>query len=336
MIRIQKTDIDDIANYWADKLRDFLSYNKLKSYRTFFYKACDEKDYEAVSRITKINTWLWIERFLSKREHLIGDRRFFIKWLGFQNVHIKDHPLKTPLKVTWEKIYNDFSPKIAYDIFHKLGVRTCPYCNRHYTFTLNSETGKFKTRPQFEHFHDKATYPFFAVTFFNLVPSCAECNTGKRNNPCGVNPYFDDFNAKFVITKPMCTDGEEKVAIKMNINEILNISTEEDFNVDFEFPDDQEVKDAEELNVNTLGLRPLYNMHKDYVMEMVEKAAAYDVLTRDGITDRFQGLYHSETEVFNLIFGRYLFDSEQSNRPLSKLTADILDQLQIRLEPPVP
>lgn len=336
MIRIKRTDIDDIANYWADKLMDFLSYKKLKSYRTFFYNACDEKDYEAVSRITKINTWLWIERFLAKREHLIGDRQFFNRWLVFQNAHIKIHPLKAPLKDTFERIYKDFSAKNAYDIFQKLGVRTCPYCNRHYTFTLNSETGKFKTRPQFEHFHDKATYPFFAVTFFNLVPSCGECNLGKRNNPCGVNPYFDDFKSKFIIVKPVQEVTKELGTEKLNVNEILNISSEEDFSVNFDSTPNGTPSEDEEKNIETLGLRPLYNMHKDYVMEIVEKAAAYGVGTREGIVDRFQGLYHSETDVYNLIFGKYLSDAEQPKRPLSKLTADILDQLGIRPQQPTP
>lgn len=116
----------------------------------------------------------------------------------------------------------------------------------------------------------------------------------------------------------------------MNINEILKLSRESEFTIDFKMPDDINTKKSEIKNIETLGLLSLYNMHKDYVMEIVEKAAAYDELTRIDIVDRFQGVFHSEVDVFNLIFGKYLSDSNHLNRPLSKLTADILEQLEIR------
>ncbi len=121
----------------------------------------------------------------------------------------------------------------------------------------------------------------------------------------------------------------------MNINEVLKIKKEDDFELDFKLPADKNVKLAEEKNMKSLGLRELYSMHRDYGVEIVENAAAYDELTREGIVDRFQGVFHSEVDVYNLIFGKYLSDAEQPKRPLSKLTADILDQLEIRPDPSV-
>lgn len=114
----------------------------------------------------------------------------------------------------------------------------------------------------------------------------------------------------------------------MNINEIYKISRESDFLIDFKMSGNLNVDEAEKKNIDTLGLLPLYNMHKDYVMEIVEKAAAYDELTRLDIVDKFQGIFHSEIDVFNLIFGSYISDSNHSERPLSKLRTDILEQLE--------
>lgn len=350
MIRIQKEDVADIASYWAFWLKAYL-YNDLGSHKVK-YTDSNKVEHEFSCRIEKykfiyedkcrsINSvsnrfknliWRKISDLLNDNECLKGSKDICIKYMKYQQLYLKNHnDILKVINYIFVDIYNDFSDKIAYDIFKMIGLKTCPYCNRHYTFTLSSESGKFKTRPEFDHFYDKRKYPMLAVTFFNLVPSCKECNLGKLNNPCGVNPYFDAFTSKFVIAKPKADGIEDDDSNKLNINEVFKISTEDDFNVDFECRGSLADKDAEELNINNLGLRELYNEHKDYVMEIVDKVVAYNVLARKGIVSRFQGICHSESDVYNLIFGKYLSDAEQPNRPLSKLTADILDQLQIRV-----
>ena len=346
MIHIQKEDIDDIASYWAFSLKAYLyndlGHHKVKytdsnkrehvfsrridKYESIFKDKC--KNIKDISDEEKSSLWRNITALLNDTQFLRGSEEICDEYAAYQTSYFRSH--KEMLRVVGEifkDIYTDFSDKIAYDIFKMIGLRTCPYCNRHYTFTLSSSPGEFKTRPEFDHFYDKSTYPMLAVTFFNLVPSCKECNHGKGTKEVGVNPYFAGFASKFVLVKPSANPEPQP----MNINEILNISKEDDFNVDFHLPEDETIRTAEEKNMKNLGLRPLYNMHKDYVMEIVEKVAAYDVLTRDGITERFQGLYHTETDVFNLIFGRYLLDAEQPKRPLSKLTADILTQMEINI-----
>ncbi len=370
MILINNANTDAAASFWVESVTRFLT-EELRGGKRVRYKDRNETTtlyttriakYEAlyndkcqdiigVSEEDKEGIWIKIKRFLEDPKCLKGSRSLCDEWAVWHDTNLSNLQLKKIVGEIFVSIYDGVSNAIsnydqvanhydgsekendsktvAYRVFEILKLRTCPYCNRHYTFTLHSKKGEFKTRPEFDHFYDKSTYPMLAVTFFNLVPSCKECNHGKGTKEVGVNPYFTDFKSKFILVKTL-EEGEQKV---MNINEILNISKEEDFNVDFKLPQEDAIKTAEEKNMKTLGLRPLYNMHKDYVMEIVEKVAAYDVLTRGGITDRFQGLYHSETEVFNLIFGRYLSDAEQPNRPLSKLTADILTQLQIRTTP---
>lgn len=32
---------------------------------------------------------------------------------------------------------------------------------------------------QFNHFYDKGTYPYLALSFYNLIPSCSTCNSSK-------------------------------------------------------------------------------------------------------------------------------------------------------------
>lgn len=342
MIRIDKAEINDIAAYWARYVKTYLKIKLTGRNRVrykyggrvrFFVTRLDKYRFiylEKASRITSLSRpvkkgiWKRIENLLNDENFLKGSKDICEKWVRWHNLFLKNEELKIVIKEIFVSIYEEITTNIAHDIFERLNVRTCPYCNRHYTFTLRATKNQFQTRPEFDHFYDKSTYPLLAVTFFNLVPSCKECNHGKRNNACGVNPYFESFQSRFVIKEP----EDDRMDGFMNINEIFKISRESDFIVDFQMSGNSNADKAEKKNIDTLGLLPLYNMHKDYVMEIVEKAAAYDELTRLNIVDKFQGVFHSEVDVFNLIFGRYISDSNHSERPLSKLTADILEQLE--------
>lgn len=348
MIRINKDGINHIASHWADEVKTFLT-EELKGRKQVRYKKADgtihcfEKRlakyktiYEdktssigGISGVAKNKLWERIESCLCDEDFLKGSEESCKKWVRWQKLYLRNNELKDVVRDIFISLYDEISSSIAYDIFERLNIRTCPYCNRHYTFTLKAESGQFKTRPEFDHFYDKSTFPFLAITFFNLVPSCKECNHGKRNNACGVNPYFGGFESKFILKKPDAENDEDSESRAMNINDIFKISKESDFVVDFKKPEDNDTSNAEMNNIQTLGLTPLYNMHKDYVMEIVEKASAYNELARFGIIDRFQGIFHSEMEVYNLIFGKYLSVANHSMRPLSKLTSDILDQLEM-------
>jgi hypothetical protein len=65
----------------------------------------------------------------------------------------------------------------------------CPYCAQREVSTL-------------DHYLPKAKYPTYAVTPYNLVPSCANCNIDKRddNFDCReeetIHPYYDDFTSE--------------------------------------------------------------------------------------------------------------------------------------------
>ena len=71
-------------------------------------------------------------------------------------------------------------------------------------------------------------------------------------------------------------------------------------------------------------------MHDDYVKEIIEKAAAYNKTARQMIADTFQKRGYSTDQVFDFVWGKLLDDAQYENRPLSKLTKDLLEQLEIR------
>lgn len=176
--------------------------------------------------------------------------------------------------------------------------------------------GGKKARPQFDHFYPKSKYPYLALSFYNLVPSCAVCNLAKSDNLriCreGINPYSDGFpnDCRFTI------DTIEKCVLVGNSKE-WKISLPP--------------KGKHQHHVDTLLLGDLYSQHKDYVEEIVFKAQAYNDDCYAGLLDSFSGLGLTPNEMNRLIFGNYIAPAEYGKRPLSKLTADILHQLGIPL-----
>ena len=206
----------------------------------------------------------------------------------------------------------------AHYFFRELNIRTCPYCNRHYTFTLSKKNTKVS--PEYDHFYDKSSHPLLAVSFYNLVPSCHTCNHVKgTKSTAKINPYFSGFKSKF---KLLDEKGDklivdyDKVSIKERRNELGKLVY-------------SELTDEEKGNVETFGLQGLYEMHDDYIKELVDKVIAYNPTVRQALADAFEDQAYSPQQVYDFVWGRYLEEAQYGKRPLSKLTKDILEQLGI-------
>lgn len=87
------------------------------------------------------------------------------------------------------------------------GSTTCPYCNYN-KLDLVPDLGTSKVKDDatayldMDHFFAKVQNPFFAVSFFNLIPSCHSCNSVDKGpkiftNSTHVHPYFESFDDYF-------------------------------------------------------------------------------------------------------------------------------------------
>ncbi len=355
MIPINNPKVENIANEWANEFIKYINgthrnnsqdqdkktksenkQSRLEYFEELFNKECKRNKVNSCDKKLGLK---FIRNFLTEHKLLIGKPTDISQYVKDWEKDVIDNNkvIKVILYSIFKSLYKNFcdhiekdtTDKYAYYIFKKLNVRTCPYCNRHYTFTIHKGSKKgdkcFSCRPEFDHFLIKEKYPFLAVSFYNLVPSCHECNHGKSTKESGINPYFKRFNSKFILkTKEDSSIAPPIPPHKMNRNEIMHISDVEKFEVDFE-----NASESEKTNIKTFGLKELYNEHKDYVMEIIEKASAYDRQTQYEIINSFQGVFHSAEEIRGVIFGDYLSLANQSRKPLSKFTRDILDQLDI-------
>lgn len=216
-------------------------------------------------------------------------------------------------------LYNNFCDKKkeydAYNLAQSLQVNVCPYCNRNYTFTVTREE-KDLTRPQFDHFYGKATYPILALSFYNLIPSCSTCNSTMKGTKqfslaTHVHPYVEGF--------------DEKAHFALHVKNNSFYYDEKGFDLEFSTKDAKAKK-----NIEDFALEEIYKNHKDIVLELIQKAEMYNESYIDELMQNYEGtLFKNREDLLRLIFGGYIGDEELGKRPLSKLTQDILEQLEI-------
>lgn len=194
---------------------------------------------------------------------------------------------------------DDKGKKNGYWLMEKLNVRVCPYCNRNYTIMVDEDT--IKVRPEYDHFYPETFYPALILSFYNLVPSCLQCNHLKRVKELDVNPWLG-----------------------------YNAGNRPTFKVDISTGDFPAVPNIlienENKNTEKLGIRELYNEHKDYVIEILNKIQAYNPVTYGAIRKDFQGIVHTEGELERMVWGNYTQGEDAEKRPFAKLTADVLEQ----------
>ena len=200
----------------------------------------------------------------------------------------------------------------AYEILNILNVNVCPYCNRQYTFSARK--GELKSRPQFDHFFPKSIYPFLSISLYNLIPSCALCNSGKSDgSPLDLlYPYeesFESHNIYFSI--------DEIVPYLLKFQKSIKILLESS-NLD------------DEIIINSYysnyKIKLLYEGHSDYIKGIIEKKCIFNDDALESICKSYPDGVITPIYLEQLIFGKYEVD-DFINHPLSKFTSDVFKQL---------
>lgn len=115
------------------------------------------------------------------------------------------------------------------ELFTKIGFdsTTCPYCNDNKINIVklksnSSKTTKLKAYLDLDHFYSKSQHPYFAVSFFNLIPTCHDCNSGDKGDKpftieTHIHPYyeaFDDFYKFKISLKVLLGDPVDYIDIE--------------------------------------------------------------------------------------------------------------------------
>lgn len=224
----------------------------------------------------------------------------------------------------FERVYTNFSNrKFGHQWAERLGVTVCPYCNRSYIFTVEKDARNGKVRPQYDHFFPKSKYPYLAVSMYNLIPSCAVCNSGKSDKDSFkdqkvqyLNPYVEGYGTKTVL---QITPKKKKDRIHSYVG------LAEEYTVKPESAPDVD-KDAAKRIQNTwdlLKLGPLYEKHSDYIRNILRAKQIYTEEYLNQLIKSFPGAFDDMDDLRNVVYFNYLDEEKWGKRILAKLTHDL-------------
>ena len=211
----------------------------------------------------------------------------------------------------YESLRTHYASKIA----NKLELKTCPYCNAMLVITVNEKKARF----QLDHFFPKSKYPFLATSFFNLIPSCANCNQAKSASDVKLGQDFHLYANEtpedaFKFTLDDIEVVKRTIGIKSGDLKILFTHTSNEY------------EDFVNNHNKSFAIQGIYDTQKDIAEELVWKSQSY---TKAKINELQKILNLSENEIKRLIVGNYTVKENIHKRPMSKFMQDIADDLDL-------
>lgn len=246
-----------------------------------------------------------------------------------------DH-LNDVFNYTW--FSNKKSSYNAYMLAEKLGSNTCLYCNRSFTLTLQKGNDRI-VRPEFDHFLPKSRYPFFSLSFYNLIPACHICNSNLKlasdfNSLDYLHPYAESFDDALKFTVSFSKTSIKKKSLG-SYPDLLGMfyGKLDSFQISLiprNSTNKASVKRAK-ANVTVFHLEDLYNNHKDVVVEILQNAIIYNETNIEALYQQYSGiLFRDKTDILRFLTRNYIDEPSMPNRIFSKLSRDIHREFGIK------
>ena len=224
-------------------------------------------------------------------------------------------------KKFWELIvdamhYEKYVRLIMVPLIEALGIRTCVYCNLQYALTINHSQGLY----ELDHRYPKSRYPYLCTSFYNLQPSCPTCNHSKKNKTAVFGLYTDnpaELHPFHLLTTPQLYLRKSRLDVN-NLNIRLIASN----------PKDPSLCTMAASHESDFHINSTYAVVKDVAEETIWRCKSYDDTYKELFVKNFPELY-SKDALHRFVFGVYSDDSNVHQRPLTKLTRDIIKDMGV-------
>ena len=195
---------------------------------------------------------------------------------------------------------------------NNLNISTCYYCNIDYVNSYNVNR-KRKNKFTLDHYYDKSTYPYLALSLYNLVPSCYACNSKLKGTEefTNLSPSSNKY------------DFDKKVKFKLFLHKNskdLNIKSKDDIDI----PLKERYSNDYDKYIKVFKLNERYEAHKDIVFDMIKNTELYPESRLKELQD-LTGIPYQQIkqDIFSLIDE----DADLSKEPFSKLKRDMAKEL---------
>lgn len=156
------------------------------------------------------------EIITSRPENLLKINNEIKKIIDECDISYKDKSNKTQqtyfCELISKKLFNYTNyrkSKTCKTTYEKLGFRksTCPYCNDAKVNIIGKDNDTMLLF-DLDHFYPKSIYPYFALSFFNLIPTCNTCNSRMKSDKgfcitSHINPYHSSFDNEYEFKVPI-------------------------------------------------------------------------------------------------------------------------------------
>lgn len=193
----------NVSSIAADYLRD------LKDKRSLHWREMPmarlKMIYDALGEQSELRCYVSLLMMLYDRIILLHSSEFgsfhdayFGCWdmedLGMM-VKVKKQEMPFYHAIQWAMRYENVRSSLLPSYLGKLGINACVYCNE--VSIVSGEkvvdgNHEIWARYEVDHFYPKDKYPYLSTSFYNLQPSCSNCNGSKSDKMALFNLYTDD------------------------------------------------------------------------------------------------------------------------------------------------
>ncbi|HCE4656947.1 TPA: HNH endonuclease [Vibrio parahaemolyticus] len=231
----------------------------------------------------------------------------------------------------------------AYSLTKYVAPRICPYCNRNFTPVVVIDKND-EARPELDHFIPKSLFPMFAVSFYNLIPACHNCNHAKGNyNVINIDARG---NLSYNISHPYLVEDD------LSERKVFTIKNKaQDIGIFFDYNSQEKLQIALEPNLpfkvtNSLsiyklavatenGLEGYYSHHDKELITSLNMVRKYPDTAIESIVKLFKGEQQIITpqSIGNLKRSllQMVIPENAKEETLGKLKKDILTELLMHL-----
>lgn len=195
------------------------------------------------------------------------------------------------------------------NLFEKMDVKVCPYCNQQYINSIAD--GRYLG--DLDHVFPKKIYALFSLSLWNLVPSCKACNqTFKRGHIAHIlNPTMRGF--------------DNEAIFDVLHEDIMSIRGESDnFKCTWKIlcNDDHELALKIGNNISLFQLNDVYQAHKMKIKDVLKKKYRLDDHYKNDLKKKV-GI-DSDEQLNYFIYGCSLNPHKFKDELLSKMTYDLV------------
>ena len=230
------------------------------------------------------------------------------------------------------------------EILDEIGIQVCPYCNRNFIdrYSVSDKQGKekFYYKGDLDHYYSKNEMPALILSFYNLIPCCKVCNHEKHeSNLRTFHPYYDFEDQEYCFAIELYSDKDETDIIYNkpfesdkyhSYDSTVWQGISDNFKIIIKSAQNGELNKFIENSNTIFRLEKKYNHSKEYVKELIRKKYIYPQVKKKELLDNYPQIFKTESDLEETFFSlSSITPSKAYDKPLAKLTKDILKQLDM-------